>query len=1119
METTPILNEPNSSYNTNAIQQLLADIQRLHKNALAYAEVCQQAITNTDDIIDVTVNNADGSTTTVQVPSFANIQRRLAIIEHNVASIVGMQNGKDLYAQLLEANNEVRTLVHMSLLNTTEPIASLKSTVAADNNVVQLGNDLLERATTLGMHLQVDVTGKVSAYMTKCQVTKYLMSDGMFAKFQSIEASLGIELTHAGFLAELQSNGFVEGTDYDVEDFTQTLRARRPMSNGAFNILFRKLNSDSSMSVKLDTMQYSSTNANVAGSLTLKTGDTLSTPTGDVLFTITAIDVLSNTCVLQRKAGLNNIAADISKLVYCDDVVQKVVDVPIKHSEKFAVFLSPVHDAYNTISAYSPTLLVDVSKLTIRNKDNELINANSYMLAYGDANIGAYIQAIATDMQPPAKYAVKPDKPQLNVNEYKVIQLNTHLTDNVDKTRILQLYEQKRSLQQELSALDSDISKLKQQLSTQNYKNDSERKNIQEQWVAASKDRAQKAQTLSNIVDQMLNVNSQAYDALYDPKFRIRGFLPVQDPSVSRYTSPQHIVQFKVQYRYVSLNGTVAKADTFDIEQDGKTTTAAFSTWNEVFTPLRRKIINDGMTMWEPVNADSIDAISCNQLDIPINPNETVQIRVKAIGEAGYPNILNESDWSNIMSVTFPESLAPNAQFVSLKDELMIDKQNIMLENMLDNKGVTEHISTAMIENNTYFAHKAQNLASGFYTQELANVSVYEKMLEMSNTIKQLQDIIINQGSMLRISLLDEEGNETEVLNGSTTTLYAGAYCDKFDMSNRDNYGSILSKQYYVKFTNIGTQAISIYPKYHGALNEAIDNIKADNIWNAPIAPLSSSYQGTNVDSKDAFWTAPLGSRQLKGQILYVGTKNVAGTQDLYSTLTSAIIPSIFEKSDIDESAQEDKKIWVQPTNDGAYISVALKSGAESKYICVSSKHPDYIAYLAATDKTATKKKLDELFKSLQSQYNLIAKGEQQQGLPDGDLTIDNAPKVLFDTNDKYLSGQNTRGAFLTIAPLNQSSIQVANSSSAANVAVEPGSAKSILVPLLFQARMTDYSGGIDMNVSLDSAQFQYSKTVNLHTYIGGKEFVFDVKIYADFRATSSIIGVVSTTSMKSMLG
>jgi hypothetical protein len=866
-------------------------------------------------------------------------------------------------------------------------------------------------------------------------------------------------------------------------------------------------------------MQYSSTNANVAGSLTLKTGDTLSTPTGDVLFTITAIDVLSNTCVLQRKAGLNNIAADISKLVYCDDVVQKVVDVPIKHSEKFAVFLSPVHDAYNTISAYSPTLLVDVSKLTIRNKDNELINANSYMLAYGDANIGAYIQAIATDMQPPAKYAVKPDKPQLNVNEYKVIQLNTHLTDNVDKTRILQLYEQKRSLQQELSALDSDISKLKQQLSTQNYKNDSERKNIQEQWVAASKDRAQKAQTLSNIVDQMLDVNSQAYDALYDPKFRIRGFLPVQDPSVSRYTSPQHIVQFKVQYRYVSLNVTVAKADTFDIEQDGKTTTAAFSTWNEVFTPLRRKIINDGTTMWEPVNADSIDAISCNQLDIPINPNETVQIRVKAIGEAGYPNILNESDWSNIMSVTFPESLAPNAQFVSLKDELMIDKQNIMLENMLDNKGVTEHISTAMTENNTYFAHKAQNLASGFYTQELANVSVYEKMLEMSNTIKQLQDIIINQGSMLRISLLDEEGNETEVLNGSTTTLYAGAYCDKFDMSNRDNYGSILSKQYYVKFTNIGTQAISIYPKYHGALNEAIDNIKADNIWNAPIAPLSSSYQGTNVDSKDAFWTAPLGSRQLKGQILYVGTKNVAGTQDLYSTLTSAIIPSIFEKSDIDESAQEDKKIWVQPTNDGAYISVALKSGAESKYICVSSKHPDYIAYLAATDKTATKKKLDELFKSLQSQYNLIAKGEQQQGLPDGDLTIDNAPKVLFDTNDKYLSGQNTRGAFLTIAPLNQSSIQVANSSSAANVAVEPGSAKSILVPLLFQARMTDYSGGIDMNVSLDSAQFQYSKTVNLHTYIGGKEFVFDVKIYADFRATSSIIGVVSTTSMKSMLG
>lgn len=1125
--------------NFDSMSQLLLQINRIYANMQQYIEAISKAIESTEDIVTIETLNDDGTTTELQLPSFANIERRLKIFEQNLNALVGAGTGaldNSLYLQLVDEYGKVKTLVHMSLLNVPDKIASLQGSLANDNQVVALGNEL-DKATTLGLNVQLDVTGKVSAYMQKCSVTKFIMSQDMYAYFKNIETTYGRELTHTEFINALNDSSYVLDTDYEIETFISNLRPRRPLSQGAFNILFKKITGSNTMTVRLDTVTYSNVDALVDGNQTLKVGDNLATASGDVIFSIATIDVLSNTVQLVRESGLQMPSANLNRLVYVETSVVKTVDVPLRVNENFVAFLSPVHESYNTIADYSPAIFIDIRNLTIRLSDGQLINANSWALSQGDTNIGAYLSALSTDALPPAKYAIKPDKLNLDASTFKVVQLNNHLLDNVDKDKILQLYAQKRSLQQEISSLDSTLSNLQLQLNTQNYKNDNERKSLQTQYLSYSKTRAAKLETLQQVIDSMLDIDVAAYDALYDPKFRIRGFLPVQEPSVSRYTGAQNIIQFKIQYRYVSLNDVIAKADTFDVESaDGTITTAAFSTWNEIFTPLRRKIIVDGQIQWETINASSIESICCNQLDVPITPNEKVQIRVKAIGEAGYPNVLNESDWSNIITITFPDSLAANAQFVALKDELMTDKQQVLLENMLQTKGIIEHVGDALTENQTYFAHAAQNLASGFFNDNMSRISVYQKMLDMDNTIKQLQDIIINSGSMLRVSIIDELQNETEILNGSTTVLYAGAYCDEFDITKSTNLGSIFTKQYYIKFTNIGSTPIDLYPKYHGTLNQWLPNIAKDNIYNAPIAPMTNSYANTkDADDHVMFWSAPKGSRQCNGQIVYLGTKSVSGTQDLYVALNKDTASQTILQSDnaaINTEADDNAKIYIAKNAKvdalNPYVPVAFKSNAKiDSFVLLTTSHPLWQQYLNA-QKVGSEEvsKVAALIETLMNSIALqgtTASTDKQVSLEytgdeeDWYLTESNAPKCMFVDNDKYTGGANTRGAYLTLNPMNQSAMQVQNSADDAALSIKVGESNAVLVPLLFQARMTDIAGSIDSTEPIDSANFRYTKHVNLNCWIGAKAFSFDVKIYMDFRSTSSVLGSIPISSMLAM--
>ena len=125
----------------------------------------------------------------------------------------------------------------------------------------------------------------------------------------------------------------------------------------------------------------------------------------------------------------------------------------------------------------------------------------------------------------------------------------------------------------------------------------------------------------------------------------------------TRGTKPQEVVQFRVQYRYVSKDGRENPIETYQV--DGEQTKAAFSNWNEYKTDARKRGYDKatGEYFWQIEDVESAETPNINQIDIAIQSNETVELRIKSISEVGWPESPVESEWSEILKVDFPDDL------------------------------------------------------------------------------------------------------------------------------------------------------------------------------------------------------------------------------------------------------------------------------------------------------------------------------------------------------------------------------------------------------------------------------------------------------------------------------
>ena len=279
---------------------------------------------------------------------------------------------------------------------------------------------------------------------------------------------------------------------------------------------------------------------------------------------------------------------------------------------------------------WSPGIGLYTNELTLIQADGSEIRLDDYYKTEV-ADFGRYISALKEDAIPPAAQGITPDSPTLNLNNFKVVQINSHLTANDAADKIKKLSADKVNVEEKIKKLDETIVKKRSEISTKKYESNIQKDKDKNELSSLITERTSETNLYNSIVNQIQSLASGTNATNVTPKYRVRGFWSVPSAKKVADTVDQNIVQFVIQYRYLSTSGKAGEVTQLPFTEGTREKTAVFSNWNEIKTKARDRYRNSFTNKFEWQNSLVEDAqeVNFNQLDIAINEGELVEIRVK----------------------------------------------------------------------------------------------------------------------------------------------------------------------------------------------------------------------------------------------------------------------------------------------------------------------------------------------------------------------------------------------------------------------------------------------------------------------------------------------------------
>jgi len=1080
----------------NSLSEQLNDINLSQENVIKIINAIREAVTANKESVTVTVENGDGTTSSLTIPSNFYLFNEIRKLKNNQLSYMGLDNtGGGL---IVDNNGSYRQLFVKSFSKTLDGNVNgitTSNAVVIDNNSVL--NDLMSPVAKL-----VFTLGNDFIRAERVLVKKILFKSATeFAQYN--DGAL-----HAEVLSKIKNNS------HDV-DITEQIYFTQPRVNryyGYFTVLtIDGYLEDGSIQLTLADIRYNDVKS-VDASKELYINDVLVSKDGSSKYQVLTVDSVKNRITIKQIAGFSKLSPGVNVLKYHYDIPdeKRDIQIPVRGNEMSLVFIAVISPDSGVVSEYSKSFKIDSDNLVVT-EDGTQYAFNLYFHNY-IKNIGEYLKQLIEESTIPLSLGIKPNKPYIKSDFFKVMQINKHLSANTDIDRLNKLAEEKEQVFNDISTLNSTISEINSRINAGRYKSEKDRKEDVNKLKELINQKDIKTALYESIVKDIgAKTQLDNFDTL-SPKFAIRGFWPIQEPIYSSQTRKQHIIKYRLQYRYLS-----AQADTVDTttirfyNENNEEITGAFSPWNEAQMPMLRRVKNDdGSYTWTSSAVENADEVNINQMDIPIRPGESVEVRIKALSEAGYPVTFLESEWSDIIRIDFPNELL-NTQIVSnsVKNNSE-DLRKVELEQMFRDKGITEHVSESFKERDKYFAHTAMKIASGFLTPEQTTISVFDVLLELKNSISGINSILSKKTLMPTVEIINEE-NIYQIQKLSTIRLFAGYYTDNVNMADTAEFGKIVEKVFYIRISNKQNQVLELYSKMPGTRTQQIHD-RVDSIF-SDIPLMVTSKTGVQLSNI---------TLQRYGQIIYARQLDISEdvNSPLYVKPASKSNTNPTDNADVDYKLAANAIVW-----DGSQLrEVHIKETSPSKnYVVVSNKHPYWKnsannAKLIAEDMVRAK------------QFTVIDKEQLHQ--PQFGLINDNAVIKFandsyeivntpgFAVNDRYLIGYNSCGARLFIRLSDISMIQTNGNAASSYRTLDVGDNSAILIPVVFQYRMADALGRVDGDTQKTvNDNFEYVKKLSLEMQLGTEEsFKFDIEVSAKFRASAISSNDLPITRLNSIV-
>jgi hypothetical protein len=795
----------------NTLVTALEQVALLNDNCVKALAKLNDAVTSDNSVITITQTDSNGKTYSYNVPTISNFQSQITELSNNVKRLAGLNDNN---VQII--NGKSTKKIYLADLN-KEPnkIDSIDNV----SNFTQTNNWFFESLMNPTLAIKFDLSDKIGSDVDGVISRRYIVN---FEKDSNGYTTIG-ESARQDFISK-----FVNKKNINIKDFlswhtnsnnTGVVNNLTPIYDEQnFEFDYQEISDFGVFSInkqELDTInnklwyhiypyQYTTSEGKQK---TLKSGDELILNKQDSVtrYKIIETSIASSNFRIrvERIEGFDPIPTGTNVMkFYGDPITNKKVDVTIGFDEYLVIFMKPLNSKTKIKgSLWSQGTGLYTNDLKLDTNSN--VSLSQYYLDYV-YDYGVIIKDMI-EKTIPSTVGIIPNSPSLLSSNFKVVQINKHLTDTTDSTELASLQSQKNTIKTKLDQINNAIIQKNQDIATKTYTSVSEKDADSNELAKLIKDQETYTTNLYSITTQIKSKTDTI--STVDPKYRVRGFWDMPSAQKQAGYRDQEVVQFRIQYRYSAKNGTENQTEGYSLT----TTTSSseigyFSNWTQYLTDLRKRTYNSstGEWTWEIEDVSDADTVNINQLDIPINSGEKVEIRIASISEVGYPDSILASDWSNIITIEFPDTLSSVADVNdTIITEATTDSIKVDVETTLNSKGLIKHVQDAFYYNDNYIGHNDNSIITN-YKDTLGNTYTLREYLSfLTNKISKLEDIISSSKGVLKITIYDGK-NETEISNGSETSL--NVILQNYGVTKDGiNYENKLSKisDFYIKIQNL----------------------------------------------------------------------------------------------------------------------------------------------------------------------------------------------------------------------------------------------------------------------------------------------------------------------------
>lgn len=1145
----------------NSFSSLIAQFLRLQKNSLEIINKLNDVATSSKDSVEIEFLMDNNTSENIQIPSYGFLKSEINRIDQNVLALSGLE---DTTANIRKSDGTISKIYQANILKDPTSPGSLQvpGTFQAKNNW------FFESFLNPLLYVSIDVENQIPINSEKVFIKRIIANTQTDLQKAYFDTNLKgrNDISDTDFTASLKSQGIETFVDEQINE----LELRTIRFIGSFGVL-RIYDEETQVTengitstntirkYKLNNLRYTDTLATTIDSRTLTKGDTLIT-SGGTKYEIISLDTSNQTVSLKRLFGFEAIKiGDNSLTIYSNVLSNREVDVNVGFDERQAVFIKSIDGDFNVASSkYSPGVCFLSNELQINTSDGVKTLSEFYTSQVSD--FSKIFIASAKENVIPAVYGQTPSVPVVSAENFKVIKINSQITDSKENIDFKDKIKIKTSLKNEVGSIDSAIDQTRKQLSqlttTSTGKTPTaEFKKLNDKIISLTKDKINRTDLLSTTITEINNLTIATPELSETPKYRVRGFWPIPEPIIDSKTGEQNIVQFNVRYRYLSLAGSTNGTSQIDfIDNNGIQKTGQFANWIQFTTDLRKKIYdpNTGTYIWKIEDVSDANTVNINQLDIPISKGEKVEIQVQSISEAGWPTNPLTSEFSTSTIVEFPANLVvaiDNGTFVAQNS---MDQAVVKIQTDLQAKGLDQHLSTQFTSGDKFYAHNSSTLASGFFDASGQALDLFQKLTQIDNELQSLRALIAKAKGTLGVYI--RSGTTSNKINpGSTVNLFAGFYDDLIDLSNPTNKGKIANIIYYLELRNDAATPLELSSLIPGGQGQKAPlTISGQNDYNnnrkygeTPLQLSGINSGSVNVVTPGNFiQAAGYQSANANSQFIYTRYKSVGLEDDLYFTppvglpwnefngtaglpINNGGILMPFNPTGAPAGAGANPNIWL-----GTYSSFIPDGSGNLNEFCIHISHPDINDGQGDTFNTLQRPSVtgpgtmsypafrhalgfetdSNITSSLPASAQTLSLQQLEyygaNPLSSFGINDDAYPNKLgFLENDEFLCGKYSCGAYLFLGPTSHSAIQIEGSTQLAKKTLEFGQENAIIIPLVFQMRAQDKLGFIGgYRTAGNLKNIIYSKKIGIDIQVKNEDlFSLDVFVTGSFTKTSLV--------------